>query len=608
MQQPTSRRHVIAAAAGAAAAIGVAGRTAAAEPSTAPSSTTTSAAVRARAASLLGRLSLEQKVGQLFVVEIYGQTADTEHAKNRELYGVSTPAQVIAKYRPGGVIYFDARRGPDNVREPRQIARLSNGLQRAALHGGARIPLLVSIDQEGGSVVYRMLEPATQLPGNMALAASRSAQDVYDSADIIGTELTAVGINQNYAPVADVNINPANPVIGVRSFGSDTRLCADFVSAAVRGYHHGGVASAGKHFPGHGDTDVDSHTGLPKITHTREELDRIDLPPFRAAIRRGVDTIMTAHIVVPSLDASLVPATMSQPIVTGLLREELGFQGVIATDALDMGGATGDFPPDVAPVRAFEAGCDQLVLAPKLDTAFAAVLSAVRSGKISQKRLDASVTRILEHKLRRRLFPSPYVNERRAARVVGSRRHRSQARAITERTVTLIRNESGALPLSGAPREVLVTGWGTAPLAALTRAINERRGQSATTLETGLAPDAAKIAEAVSAARDHEVTVVLANAAAAPTDKGAAQAKLIQALHATGTRLVVAAVRNPYDIQRYPDVPAYLATYSYGAPSMTALSEALYGDLNPGGRLPVAVAALDDPDRVLYRFGHGLRY
>ncbi|GAA2620149.1 glycoside hydrolase family 3 protein [Streptomyces axinellae] len=617
MQQPTSRRQVIAAAAGTAAAIGVTGPKATAAPPSAASppsplsassSPATTAAVRARAASLLNRLSLEQKVGQLFVVEVYGRTADTEHAKNRDLYGVSTPAEVITKYRPGGVIYFDSRRGPDNVREPRQIARLSNGLQRAALRGGAHVPLLVSIDQEGGSVVYRMLEPATQLPGNMALAATRSARDVYESADIIGTELTALGINQNYAPVADVNINPANPIIGVRSFGSDSRLCADFVSAAVRGYHHGGVASAGKHFPGHGDTDIDSHTGLPKITHTREELDRIDLPPFRAAIRRGVDTIMTAHIVVPSLDASLVPATMSRPIVTGLLREELGFEGVIATDALDMGGATADFPPDVAPVRAFQAGCDQLVLAPKLDTAFAAVLSAVRTGKISRERLDASVTRILEHKLRRRLFPYPYVSEQRAARVVGSRRHRSRARAITERSVTLIRNERGALPLTGAPREILVTGWGTAPLAALARAVGERRGQSATILETGLAPNAAKIAEAVSAAREHEVTIVLANAAAAPTDKGAAQAALIQALHATHTRLVVAAVRNPYDIQRYPDIPAYLATYSYGAPSMASLADTLYGDLNPSGRLPVAIAALNDPNRTLYRFGHGLRY
>ncbi|MFE0762763.1 glycoside hydrolase family 3 protein [Streptomyces smyrnaeus] len=638
-QQPTSRRHVLAAAAGTAAAIGVTAPSSPAAAHTARSATpalsgqlsasltgrhatsaplagsttgasghASSSAVRARAAALLQRMSLDEKIGQLFVIEVYGQTADTEHDGNRKLYGVPTPAEVIEKYRPGGVIYFDARRGPDNVREPRQIARLSNGLQRAAVRTGARVPLLVSIDQEGGSVVYRMLEPATQLPGNMALAASRSARDVYDSADIIGTELAAVGINQNYAPVADVNINPANPVIGVRSFGSDTTLCSKFVSTAVRGYHRGGVASAAKHFPGHGDTDIDSHSGLPEIKHTRAELDRIDLPPFRAAIRRGVDTIMTAHIVVPSLDPSRVPATMSRPIVTGLLREELGFGGVIATDALDMGGATADFPPDVAPVRAFQAGCDQLVLAPKLEVAFTAVRSAVRSGTITQERLDESVLRILEHKLRRRLFPSPYVSERRAARIVGSRRHRSQARQITERTITLLRNENGALPLPHSPATVLLTGWGTAPLAALARAVGERRGQRTTTLETGTRPNTTKITEATEAARTHDVTIVLANAAAAGKEDGAAQAQLIESLVATGRRVIAVGVRLPYDIRRFPDVPAYLATYNYGTPSMTALARVLYGEVTPRGKLPVPIPTLDPSDRPLYPFGHGLRY
>ncbi|MDF4251213.1 glycoside hydrolase family 3 protein [Streptomyces sp. WMMB303] len=623
MQQPTSRRHLLATAAGTAAALGattspasaaaraagsgeLAGTMSGARPGR--SAHASSAAVRARAAALLRRMSLDEKIGQLFVIEVYGATAETEHDGNRELYGVPTPAEVVRKYRPGGVIYFDARRGPDNVQEPRQIARLSNGLQSAARRAGARVPLLISIDQEGGSVVYRMLEPATQLPGNMALAATRSTRAVQDSADIIGTELAAVGINQNYAPVADVNINPANPVIGVRSFGSDTALCADFVATAVRGYHRGGVASAAKHFPGHGDTDVDSHTGLPEIKHTRSELDRIDLPPFRAAIRRGVDTIMTAHIVVPSLDPSRAPATMSHRIVTGLLREELGFTGLIATDALDMRGATADFPPDVAPVRALRAGCDQLVLAPKLDTAFGAVREAVRSGAVPQERLDDSVQRILEHKLRRKLFPAPYVNERRAARTVGSRRHRSRARQITERTITLVRNENGALPLPRTLGTILVTGWGTAPLAALAQALDAQRGRRTTTIETGTRPDTAKIAEVTEAARTHDATVVLANAAAAGSEEGVAQARLIDSLTATGRRVIVAGVRLPYDLRRFPDVPAYLATYSYGTPSMTALARTLSGEVAPRGTLPVPIPALDDPNRDLYPFGHGLHY
>jgi beta-N-acetylhexosaminidase len=597
----TTRRRILVGA-GAAGAAGIAAALAG------PAGTAQAADPKRAARALLGRMSLKEKIGQLFVVEVYGKAADSEHAKNKELYGVSTPAEVVAKYRPGGVIYFDARRGPDNLNEPRQVAQLSNGLQRAALRTGARIPLLVSIDQEGGSVVYRMLEPATQLPGNMALAASRSSDDVRRSSEIIGTELAAMGINQNYAPVADVNINPDNPIIGVRSFGSDPALCSQLVAESVRGYHRGEVASAAKHFPGHGDTDVDSHTGLPVIKHTREELEKIDLPPFRAAIARGVDTIMTAHIVVPALDSSGAPATMSKPIVTGLLREELGHRGLIVTDALDMGGATEDFPPDVAPVRALKAGCDQLVLAPKTDTAHAAVLKAVKSGEVSEERLDASVLRILEHKLRRGLFPRPYVDEDRAARVVGSRGHAADAARITDRTVTLVRNESGTLPLSGDPRDVLVTGWDTSQVGTLATAIGKRSGQAATALATGAAPGEAQIEEAVAAAGDHDVTVVLTNAAAATKDKGAAQADLVKALVKAGRPVVAVAVRNPYDIRRFPGVPAFLATFSYGKPSLASVVRALYGDINPGGKLPVGIPALDESEGTLYEFGHGLRY
>ncbi|GAB2835578.1 glycoside hydrolase family 3 protein [Streptomyces daliensis] len=618
-QQSATRRQVLASAAGVAAAFGVTGAarastaaTGASESSAAASATATASAasadVQARARALTRRMSLEEKVGQLFVVEVYGQAADTSHPRNQALYGVATPAEVVAKYQPGGVIYFDARRGPDNVREPRQVAALSNGLQRAALRTGARVPLLVSIDQEGGSVVYRMVEPATQFPGNMALAATRSRKETLRAAEIIGAELAAMGINQNYAPVADVNINPENPIIGVRSFGSDTALCSSLVATAVRGYHEGGVSSAAKHFPGHGDTETDSHTGLPVITHSRAELERIDLPPFRAAIKQGVDTIMSAHIVVPALDASGVPATMSKPIITGLLREELGFEGLIVTDALDMGGATGDFPPDIAPVRALQAGCDQLVLAPKLDVARAAVLDAVRSGKVTESRLDASVTRILAHKLRRGLHPRPFVSETVAARTVGSAAHLSAAASLTDRAVTLVRNE-GVLPLSPATaRSVLVTGWGATQVKNLVTAVSAYEGQSATGLETGTVPKQAAIDEAAAVARTHDVVLVSSNAAAAGAEKGVAQAALVKALMDTGIPVIVAAVRNPYDIRRFPEVPAYLATYSYGAPALTSLARVLFGTVPPRGKLPVTVPALASPSTTLYGFGHGLSY
>ncbi|MEV6492312.1 glycoside hydrolase family 3 protein [Actinoplanes sp. NPDC051633] len=554
---------------------------------------------------MLRHMSVRDKVGQLFVVEVYGQDARSvtpaAAARNQALYGVNTPAEVIDKYQPGGVIYFDARRGPDNVQNPRQIATLSNGLQATALRTGAHVPLLISTDQEGGAVVYRLTAPATAMPGNMALGATRSTADARQSAKVIGTELASVGINQDYAPVADVNVNPANPVIGVRSAGADPALVSRMVAAQVRGYHAGGVATVAKHFPGHGDTATDSHFGLPEVTHTRAELEAIDLPPFRAAIREGVDTIMTAHVVLRSVDPSGAPATMSRPILTGLLREELGYDGLIVTDALDMGGATGTYPPDVAPVAAFEAGADQLVLAPQMDVAYVAVLNAVESGRISRQRLDASVERILRLKLERNLWLTAFVSPDRAERVVGRPAHRAAEQAITDHTTTLVKNDAGLLPVPAGPRNVLVTGWGVTTTSTLGAAIG-RRGATVTVRETGTAPTAATIAEvAATAAQQDLIVVSTMNAAAASTGQHA----LVRALLATGKPVVVAGVRNPYDIAYFPEAPTYLATYGYTAASLESLAKAIFGEIDPTGKLPVSIPRADGTG-TLYPIGHGL--
>jgi beta-N-acetylhexosaminidase len=569
---------------------------------------------RAQARAVVKRMTLEEKVGQLFVVEVYGQdafsVADAMAANNRRLYGVDTPAEVVAKYHPGGVIYYTAARGPDNLHEPAQIARLSNGLQRASLAERHGIPLLISIDQEGGIVFRLPTPPATALPGNMALGATGSSADAFRSAEIIGRELDVLGVTQNYAPVCDVNINPENPVIGVRSFSSDPQLASELARAVVRGHRRSRVASAAKHFPGHGDTDVDSHFGLPLITHSRAELDAIDLPPFRAAIAAGVDTVMTAHIVVPALDDSGAPATMSHKILTGLLRDELDFDGLIVTDALDMQGATQEFPPDVAPVEALKAGADMLVLAPEMDVAYGAVLDAVRSGEVSEARVDESVGRIVRHKLRNGLFHRPFVGERRAARVVGNRRHLADATAITDRSITLVKNEGAQLPLSNTARRVLVTGWGVTTTQRLSQAVAGRSGQTVTTLETGAQPDQARIDAAVAAARQSDLVVVSSNAAAAPrAEQGAAQAALIEALLATDAQVVVVAVRNPYDIRRFTAAPAYVCTYNFAtAVSLESCVRVLYGEVDPTGTLPVAITAFGDPGTVLYPLGHGLSY
>src|SRR3954451_8927070 len=432
---------------------------------------------RARVDALLRHMTLQQKVGQLFVIEVAGRDADnvsdTARATNQRLFGVDTPAQAIAKYQPGGIIYYTTRNNDDNIGDPAQVATLSNGLQAASLAQPAHVPLQISVDQEGGALVARFGAPATQMPGNMALGAGRSAADARRSAEVIGTELAAVGVTQDYAPVSDVNINPNNPVIGIRSIGSDPGLVSELASAQVQGYHAGGIASVAKHSRGPGDTAVDSHFGLPEVTHTLEQIHQIDLPPFEADIAAGVDTIMTAHVVMPAIDPG-VPATMSHKVLTGLLRDELGFGGVIVTDALDMAGATATYPPDVAPVQAMLAGADQLLVPPQMDTAYEAVLDAVLSGEISRQRLDESVYRILLHKFRRGLFRDPFVDPASAPLVRGAPQHLADAQAITDRTTTLVNNDVGLLPLASVPRNVLVAGWGVNTTQTMAAALMAR--------------------------------------------------------------------------------------------------------------------------------------
>ena len=572
---------------------------------------------RGKVISLLRHMTTAEKVGQLFVIEVAGRDAntvsDTAKATNQRLYGVDTPAQAIAKYQPGGVIYYTTRNNDDNIGDPAQVATLSNGLQSAALALPHRIPLQIAVDQEGGALVARFGAPATQMPGNMALGAGRSVADARRSAEVIGTELDAVGVTQDYAPVSDVNINPNNPVIGIRSIGGDPGLVSDLASAQVKGYHAGGVSAVAKHFPGHGDTGVDSHFGLPQVTHTLEQFEAIDLPPFKADIAAGVDTIMTAHVVFPAVDPSGAPATMSHKILTGVLRDELGFDGLIVTDALDMAGATATYPPNVAPVQALLAGADQLLVPPQMDTAYGAVLDAVNSGVISQQRLDESVYRILLHKYRRGLFDAPYVLAAAAPRIMGAPRHLADAQAITDRTTTLVKNDAGLLPLATGPRRVLVAGWGVGTTQSMAAALTAR-GATTQVLESGTTPSATAIANAVAAAQNADLVVVSTNNAYAvdattgqPTAAAAAQTRLVRALLATGKPVVVAAMRNPYDVASFPEAATVVDTFGYTTGQVESLVRVLFGEVNPAGKLPVSIPRADGSGE-LFPFGHGLHY
>ncbi len=549
-------------------------------------------------------MTLAEKVGQMFITYAYGESATTTKlqyvAANQKEFGVDNGAQLVQKYHLGGVIYFSWN---DNLSNPTQIANLSNGLQRAAMSERLPIPLLLSTDQEQG-LVTRIGPPATLFPGNMALGAAHNPEYAYDAAHITGTELRAMGINQDNAPDTDVNVNPANPVIGVRSFGSHPDLVAALGSAAVQGYQDAGVAVTAKHFPGHGDTDADSHTGLPVITHTLDQLNNIDLPPFKAAVQSGVDVIMSAHIVVPALDNTGRPATLSKPILTGLLRDKLGYDGVIETDSLQMQGVREMFGDDRVPVEAIKAGADLLLMPQDLNLAITSVENAVKSGEISENRIDQSVYRLLRLKYKLGLFQNPYVDSSAVGKIVGTPQNLRTADAITNKTITLLKDDHHTLPLQpNSGKKVLVTGYGVSATNTLAQAVGQY-GVTTNAYPTGSSPDDITIHSVVQQATHSDVVVVSSYNAGSYSQ----QQKLFRDLVATGKPVIVVAVGNPYDIAYLPGVKDYLATYGYSPVSLNAVARVVFGSVNPSGKLPVDIPSASNANTILYPLGFGLSY
>ncbi|HEV7962458.1 MAG TPA: glycoside hydrolase family 3 N-terminal domain-containing protein [Actinoplanes sp.] len=549
--------------------------------------TLTGWAAPASANDLVSRMTLPEKVGQMFVSYVYGASATTPAAAditaNQAAYGVDTGAEAVAKYHLGGVIYFT---WSDNLANPPQIASLSNGLQQAAL-ADSGIPLQISTDQEGG-IVNRIGAPLAISPGNMAVGATFDPRAAYDAAKVGGTQLKALGINVVDAPVVDVNTNPRNAADGPRAFGDRTKLVSALGVAAVRGYAAAGIGSQAKHFPGLGDTTVNTDNGVAVTDETREQIMATHVPPFRAAIAAGVPSIMAAHIVAPALDPSGAPASLSKPIVTGLLRDTLHYDGVVITDALDAA-ALGSIPADRIVLDAIEAGDDQLLMPKNVPGAIQAVLDAVAAGTVAEARIDASVRRILRMKARLGLFgdqpvPTP---------VVGTPEQVATMADIAARSVTSLRDT--ALPLQPG-QGVLVTGWGVSTTQNLTNGLIAR-GLSTTRFYTG-SPTAAVIAQAVAAAQAADVTVVTTYNAWGDLN----QQNLVAALLATGKPIVVASVGGPYDIAYFPQATTYLAAYDYQPVSVTALADVLAGRTQATGRLPVTIRSADG-SAVLFPYG-----
>ena len=524
----------------------------------------------------LADLSLEQKVGQVIMGGFADPVAD------------SATLAAVADGSLGNVILF-ARNCPD----AETVASLTRALQ-----GAAPIPLLIAADQEGG-LVTRLNVGATLTPGAMALGATGDTALAEQVAAMMADELRGVGINACLAPVADVNANPANPVIGVRSFGEDPDQVARFVAATTRGLQHQGVAACAKHFPGHGDTGVDSHLALPRIDRSLDDLERVDLVPFRAAIASGVRLVMTTHIQFPALDPDR-PSTLSRAILTGLLRERLGFQGVVITDSMEMRGITQDRTPAEACLAAFAAGAD--IVCPSHERtdqagAYALILAAVREGRVPLARLDEAVARVLA--LKQWLLSQGSLRADAAAFArLDTPGHHEVAAIAAGRAITLVRHE-GPWPPSLAGRVAVVefgqprfTGAeeGQGRLGALAWRLAAALGQRAEvrSVVAGVTPGEEEAALCLAAAQAADSLVVGTRSATLY----AAQAEVVKQLLAVGKPTVVIALRTPYDLAAFPEAATYLATYGDAMPSLAAVAAALVGTEMPPGALPVTIPGL----------------
>ncbi|WP_225741380.1 beta-N-acetylhexosaminidase [Halorussus halophilus] len=516
--------------------------------------------------STVAAMSLDEKVGQLFVAGFDGTTptADIE--------------SLVAEHHLGGIIYFSR-----NVESPDQLRTLSETLQGFVPDDSP--PLLTSIDQEGGRVAR--LAWGTEQPSAMAFGAADDPGLATRAGSAVGHELRSLGINVNLAPVLDVNNNPDNPVIGVRSYGEDPETVAEHGSAYVEGLQEASVVACGKHFPGHGDTAVDSHRDLPVIDHDRERLDRVELRPFRRAIDAGIDAIMTTHVAFPTIagDADR-PATLSPRVVTGLLREELGFDGLVFTDCMEMDAIADGVGTVEGCVQAVEAGCDQICVShtpEKQRDAIDAVVAAVESGGVSEARIDESVRRVLRAK---RDYGAGAVGDDDAWEAAAAD-CRAVARTVADRSVTLVRDDTDVLPLSDEPVRVYEFEGSRGSLAEESRddggALAEALESTGSTVdgsvvEPGEAPDAtAVIGEAPIVVRTSDVAT------------NPEQTAAVRELSATAADVVVVATGSPYDLAAFPSVGTYVTTYDATQPSLAVAAAVLLGNREPAGRLPVTI-------------------
>ncbi len=533
------------------------------------------------ARSTLEAMSLEEKAAQMVTVRLFGHYLHPESAEYLRLL------DDVRRLKVGGLVVFAS--------QVDSLPRLLNRLQQEA-----EVPLLVSADTERG-MAFRIRHGAVPLPYAMAVAATRSEELARFTGRVTAREGRALGIHWALAPVVDVNVNPANPVIDVRSYGEDPELVARLAAAYVEGVREGGLLATAKHFPGHGDTAVDSHLALPTVAADLTRLEAVELLPFRRTIEAGVDSVMIGHLAVPALDPSSTPATLSPAMVDGLLRRGMGFTGLVVTDAMEMEGV-GELWAGAATVRAVRAGADVVELPPDTRVAIQSLVRAVGEGELTEERLDASVLRILEAKARLGLHRERLVDLDEVERHLADPTDVERAEEAARASITLVRNDGGVLPLRAEkPLRLLhltlasdLRRW---PVAGIPE--DELEARRIDFDRRVLGPEISPETEDEIVASATGFTHVVVSAFLYPSGLGPLQARLVQRLAAAGPPVVLVSFGSPYLLAQVPEVPVYVCAYGPAFSSQRAAIGALLGEFPVRGKLPVTLPKL-------YPYGHGI--
>ena len=524
-------------------------------------------------------MTLDEQIGQVLAVGFHQPTPSQEII------------ELIQTYHVGNIILF--RRNIQNIQ---QVYELTHRLQMIAKEAGHRYPLLIMIDQENG-MVRRFGQNTTIFPGNMALGAIGSEQVACDIALATGRELHSLGINMNLAPVMDVNNNPANPVIGVRSFGEDPRQVARLGAAMVRGYKAAGMITCLKHFPGHGDTAVDSHLALPVIPYDMQRLEAIELLPFKSAIGAGADSVMIAHMYLPALmQDEMVPATISHAVVTELLRKKLGFTGLIVSDCMEMQAVSDIVGTEHGTVEALKAGIDLVLVSHQYSQqrgSIEAIQAAMQDGLLSEERVREAAEHVLQ--LKARTLSWDNLPDTKGLTLIGNEAHRQLRDRAYELSTTVVKDEGGLLPLRLQPEQhlcILFLQPSTSTQAidaglsgdALVEQIRKRHDRvDIMSIASSPTPDEYEsINRAVNGAA---ITIVVT----ANANLDAYQGELVRQLLKSGRSILGVAAYNPYDLLAFPELSTYLVTYEYTQPAFAALVRVLFGEIPARGHLPVTL-------------------